>query len=151
MWRCSQVTDAVRGEPASLPFSCAAPSPSKTFTPSHLNPPTTQAFANLGLLENLDMDSCYSEAITDAAFAHLHSLKTLRMNECKQPTITDAAFRFFGKLETLYMQGCTQASITAAAFKHLPAACNLILDETRRDQVEAAPHLLKAYFCPPYD
>ena len=97
------------------------------------------------------MYSCCSEGITDAAFAHLHSLKTLSMAECKQPTITDAAFTYFGKLETLNMQGCTQAGITAAAFQHLQPEICLMLDDTRREQVEAHPLLLNAYFCPPCD
>ena len=157
MWRCSQLTDAVRGEDPFSPYpffknALPAPAPStfRAFS-SSLTLPRTQAFADLGLLEDLDMYNCCSEGITDAAFAHLHSLRTLSMADCKQPTITDAAFPFFGKLETLNMQGCTQASITAAAFQHLQPEIHLILDETRREQVEAHPLLLNACFCPPCD
>jgi hypothetical protein len=92
-------------------------------------------------LEELTMDECYQEGITDELFAplkslrklsilgclqftdrafqHLENLVTLDMAFCRQHGITDRAFSYLKNLKKLRMSGCKQPTVTNEVFKHL--------------------------------
>jgi hypothetical protein len=104
-------------------------------------------FANMPLLEELDISDCNQPAMRDESFALLPSLLELRISRCSH--LTDAAFRHFTRVRTLDMTSCNQPGSTSAAFSHLSQLEDLVMDGVNQPSVgDAALARLTAVSCP---